>query len=186
MCWDYALAESLFGVSKTEFVYRREYPSRRKLMRSVARNIATCYSRERIHSALEYLIYRWHTPTPCVGEGSIGPNWTDSSVGVSRGRTVNLPQGSPLNRTEHKIWYSHPDSDHYRLCSRWPGPARWRALSPLTSTNANLLSNSLEKTLDAAYAANPMGFGSRQPVTPKLPTTAWISRPRPEALIQSD
>ena len=131
VCWDYALAESLFGVSKTEFVYRREYPSRRKLMRSVARNIATCYSRERIHSALEYLIYRWHTPTPCVGEGSIGPNWTDSSVGVSRGRTVNLPQGSPLNRTEHKIWYSHPDSDHYRLCSRWPGPVRWRALTYL-------------------------------------------------------
>jgi len=43
-----------------------------------------------------------------------------------------------------------------------------------------------QKTLDAAYAANPMRFGSRQPVAPKLPTTAWINRPTPEALIQSD
>ena len=54
VCWDNALAESFFGVLKTELVYRRVYPTRKKLMRSVARYIETWYNRRRLHSALGY------------------------------------------------------------------------------------------------------------------------------------
>jgi putative transposase len=41
-------------------------------------------------------------------------------------------------------------------------------------------------TLQAAYAANPAGFGRRHPVPPKLPTAAWINQPSREALIQNN
>ena len=54
VCWDNALAESFFGVLKTELAYRRVYPTRKKLMRSVARYIETSYNRHRLHSALGY------------------------------------------------------------------------------------------------------------------------------------
>lgn len=54
VCWDNALAESFFGVLKTELVYRRVYPTRKKMIRSVARYIETWYNRRRLHSALGY------------------------------------------------------------------------------------------------------------------------------------
>ncbi len=38
--------------------------------------------------------------------------------------------------------------------------------------------------LDAAYVANPGRF-PRSPVPPRLPTSAWINEPTPEALIQT-
>ena len=40
-------------------------------------------------------------------------------------------------------------------------------------------------TLTAAYRANPTRF-RRPPQPPKLPTTAWINQPSPEALIQTN
>jgi putative transposase len=42
-----------------------------------------------------------------------------------------------------------------------------------------------QRTLDAAYAANPDRFSNRRPSPPKLPTVAWINEPTPEALIHS-
>jgi putative transposase len=42
-----------------------------------------------------------------------------------------------------------------------------------------------QRTLDAAYAANPDRFSNRRPSPPKLPTVAWINQPTPEALIHS-
>lgn len=41
-------------------------------------------------------------------------------------------------------------------------------------------------TLQAAYAANPVRLGHQQPTPPKLPTTAWINKPTPQALIRSE
>ena len=38
------------------------------------------------------------------------------------------------------------------------------------------------KTLDAAYAANPVRFGHRRPSPPKLPTVAWINEPSEETI----
>jgi len=42
-----------------------------------------------------------------------------------------------------------------------------------------------QRTLQAAYHANPDRFRGRPPTAPKLPTVAWINPPTPEALIQS-
>ena len=42
-----------------------------------------------------------------------------------------------------------------------------------------------QTTLDNAYQANPSRFRHQRPQAPKLPTTAWINQPQPEALIQS-
>ena len=54
VCWDNALAESFYGVLKAELVCRRVYPTRKELMRSVARYIETWYNHRRLHSALGY------------------------------------------------------------------------------------------------------------------------------------
>ena len=43
-----------------------------------------------------------------------------------------------------------------------------------------------QRTLHAAFAANPMRFGHRRPEPPKLPTAAWINQPSREALIQTN
>lgn len=40
-------------------------------------------------------------------------------------------------------------------------------------------------TLHAAYTANPARFRHQKPAPPKLPTTAWINKPTPEAFIRS-
>jgi putative transposase len=42
------------------------------------------------------------------------------------------------------------------------------------------------EVLDASYAANPMRFGRRQPVPPKLPTVAWINEPTEEVVAQNE
>jgi len=42
-----------------------------------------------------------------------------------------------------------------------------------------------QATLDVAHATHPHRFGNRRPQAPKLPQTAWINQPSPEALIQT-
>ena len=43
-----------------------------------------------------------------------------------------------------------------------------------------------QRTLHAAYDANPARFRHRRPEPPKLPTSAWINDPSREALVQSN
>ena len=54
ICFDNAMAESFFGVLKTERVHRTQYPTRRHAARDIARYIEFRYNRRRIHSALGY------------------------------------------------------------------------------------------------------------------------------------
>lgn len=54
ICYDNAMAESFFGVLKTELVYRTQYPTRAHARRDVARYIEFRYNSRRIHSALGY------------------------------------------------------------------------------------------------------------------------------------
>jgi len=54
-CWDNAVAESFFGIMKTELVYHERYTGHQDALRSVFEYIEAFYNRERIHSALGYL-----------------------------------------------------------------------------------------------------------------------------------
>jgi len=53
-CFDNAMAESFFGVLKTELVHRTVYPTREHAKKDVARYIELRYNTRRIHSALRY------------------------------------------------------------------------------------------------------------------------------------
>ncbi len=54
ICFDNAMAESFFGVLKTERVYRTQYPTREHARRDIARYIEFRYNSRRIHSGLGY------------------------------------------------------------------------------------------------------------------------------------
>jgi transposase InsO family protein len=54
-CWDNAVAESFFGMMKTELVYHEKYSGHPDALRSVFEYIEAFYNRQRRHSALEYL-----------------------------------------------------------------------------------------------------------------------------------
>lgn len=54
ICFDNAMAESFFGVLKTERVNRTSYPSRKHAYDDVARYIELWYNVRRLHSALDY------------------------------------------------------------------------------------------------------------------------------------
>lgn len=52
ICWDNAMAESFFATLKTEFYYRRVWPTRARAIRSVAHWIEDRYNRRRRHSSI--------------------------------------------------------------------------------------------------------------------------------------
>ena len=54
ICFDNAMAESFFGVLKTELVHRTQYPTRAHARRDIARYIEFRYNTRRIHSGLGY------------------------------------------------------------------------------------------------------------------------------------
>ncbi|MEX0741527.1 MAG: IS3 family transposase, partial [Phycisphaeraceae bacterium] len=54
ICYDNAMAESFFGVLKTELVHRTQYPAREHARRDIARYIEFRYNTRRIHSGLGY------------------------------------------------------------------------------------------------------------------------------------
>jgi putative transposase len=54
ICFDNAMAESFFGVLKTERVHRTQYPTRDHARRDIARYIQLRYNTRRIHSGLGY------------------------------------------------------------------------------------------------------------------------------------
>jgi transposase InsO family protein len=54
ICFDNAMAESFFGVLKTERVHRTQYPTREHARRDIARYIEFRYNSRRIHSGLGY------------------------------------------------------------------------------------------------------------------------------------
>jgi len=54
-CWDNAVAESFFGIMKTELVYHEKYEGRRDTLHSIFEYIEAFYNRQRRHSALGYL-----------------------------------------------------------------------------------------------------------------------------------
>jgi len=53
-CWDNAVAESFFGIMKTELVYHEKYDGHEDTLHSVFEYIEAFYNQERRHSALEY------------------------------------------------------------------------------------------------------------------------------------
>jgi putative transposase len=54
-CWDNAVAESFFGIMKTELVYHEQYGGRQDTLHSIFEYIEAFYNRERRHSTLGYL-----------------------------------------------------------------------------------------------------------------------------------
>ena len=54
-CWDNAVAESFFGIMKTELVYHERYEGHQDALHSIFEYIEAFYNRERRHSTLEYL-----------------------------------------------------------------------------------------------------------------------------------
>jgi transposase InsO family protein len=54
-CWDNAVAESFFGIMKTELVYHEKYEGRKDTLHSIFEYIEAFYNRQRRHSALGYL-----------------------------------------------------------------------------------------------------------------------------------
>jgi putative transposase len=54
-CWDNAVAESFFGIMKTELVYHQRYESHQDALHSIFEYIEVFYNRQRRHSTLEYL-----------------------------------------------------------------------------------------------------------------------------------
>jgi transposase InsO family protein len=54
-CWDNAVAESFFGIMKTELVYHESYDGHQDTLHSIFEYIEAFYNRERRHSALGYL-----------------------------------------------------------------------------------------------------------------------------------
>jgi transposase InsO family protein len=54
-CWDNAVAESFFGIMKTELVYHEQYGGHQDTLHSIFEYIEAFYNRERRHSTLGYL-----------------------------------------------------------------------------------------------------------------------------------
>ena len=54
-CWDNAVAESFFGIMKTELVYHEQYEEDQDALHSIFEYIEAFYNRERRHSTLGYL-----------------------------------------------------------------------------------------------------------------------------------
>ena len=54
-CWDNAVAESFFGVLKTELVYHERYEGHQDTLHSIFEYIEVFYNRQRRNSTLEYL-----------------------------------------------------------------------------------------------------------------------------------
>jgi putative transposase len=54
-CWDNAVAESFFGIMKTELVYHEKYEGHQDTLHSVFEYIEAFYNHQRRHSTLEYL-----------------------------------------------------------------------------------------------------------------------------------
>ena len=54
-CWDNAVAESFFGVMKTELVYHERYEGHQDTLHSIFEYIEVFYNRQRRHSTLGYL-----------------------------------------------------------------------------------------------------------------------------------
>jgi transposase InsO family protein len=54
-CWDNAVAESFFGIIKTELVYHTRYEGHQDTLHSIFEYIEVFYNRERRHSTLGYL-----------------------------------------------------------------------------------------------------------------------------------
>jgi transposase InsO family protein len=54
-CWDNAVAESFFGIMKTELVYHERYEGHQDTLCSIFEYIEVFYNRQRRHSTLEYL-----------------------------------------------------------------------------------------------------------------------------------
>lgn len=54
-CWDNAVAESFFGILKTELVYHERYEGHQDALHSIFEYIEAFYNRERKHSTLDYL-----------------------------------------------------------------------------------------------------------------------------------
>ena len=52
ICWDNAMAESFFATLKTEFCYRRVWPTRDRATREVGAWIEDRYNRRRRHSSI--------------------------------------------------------------------------------------------------------------------------------------
>ncbi|WP_277871837.1 integrase core domain-containing protein [Cryobacterium ruanii] len=52
ICWDNAMAESFFATLKTEFYYRRVWPTRDRATREVGAWIEDRYNRRRRHSLI--------------------------------------------------------------------------------------------------------------------------------------
>lgn len=55
ICWDNAMAESFFATLKTEFYYRRVWPTRARAIRDVAHWIEDRYNRRRRHSSIGHV-----------------------------------------------------------------------------------------------------------------------------------
>ena len=54
-CWDNAVAESFFGIMKTELVYHERYEGQQDTLHSIFEYIELFYNRQIRHSTLEYL-----------------------------------------------------------------------------------------------------------------------------------
>jgi transposase InsO family protein len=54
VCWDNALAESIFAALKNELVHRTAFPTRRHARRAIAEYVEVFYNRQRLHSGLNY------------------------------------------------------------------------------------------------------------------------------------
>src|SRR4029079_3381244 len=52
ICWDNAMAESFFATLKTEFYYRRIWPTKAGAKLAVGAWIEDCYNRRRRHSSI--------------------------------------------------------------------------------------------------------------------------------------
>ncbi|TFC43085.1 hypothetical protein E3T26_12350 [Cryobacterium sp. TMT1-21] len=55
ICWDNAMAESFFATLKTEFYYRRVWPTRARAIQGVAEWIEDRYNRRRRHSSIGHV-----------------------------------------------------------------------------------------------------------------------------------
>ena len=54
-CWDNAVAESFFGILKTELIYHQRYEGHQDTLHSIFEYIEVFYNRQRRHSTIEYL-----------------------------------------------------------------------------------------------------------------------------------